>query len=50
MTSEELKKYWFFTYVVETIKNLLFALAILIYSKNKKPTNSNQALPNLDFM
>lgn len=51
MTREEIIKYWFFTYVVEIIKNLFFAAAILVYSKNPiKPNSSNQAVPNLDFM
>jgi hypothetical protein len=49
--AKELDKYWFFTYVVEIIKNLLFIFSILVYSKNpNKSNNSNQTLPNLDFM
>jgi hypothetical protein len=50
LTNKEMDKYWFFTYVVEIIKNLLFVLAILIYSKNPVKPKSNQALPNLDYM
>jgi len=50
LTPTEIVKYWFFTYVVEIIKNSLFILAIFIYSKNPNKTNSNQTLPNLDFM
>jgi len=46
----ELVKYWFFTYIVEIIKNLLFISAIVVFSKNSKKTNTNQSLPNLDFM
>jgi hypothetical protein len=47
----ELIKYWFFTYIVEIFKNLLFVSAIFVYSRNSnKINNSNQALPNLDFM
>ena len=48
---KDIPKYWHFTYIVELIKNLLFAAAVFIYSKHpNKANNSNQALPNLDFM
>lgn len=50
ITDEEINKYWFFTYVVEIIKNLLFAIAVLIYSRNPIKKNLKQALPDLDFM
>jgi hypothetical protein len=49
LTDEEIHQYWFFTYIVEIIKNLLFATALLIYSKNPIKRNLKQALPNLDF-
>jgi hypothetical protein len=48
--SKDLIKYWFFTYVVELIKNLLFATALLIYSNNPIEKNFKQPLPDLDFM
>ena len=47
---QELIKYWFFTYIVETIKNLLLIVALFVYSKNPNKSNSKQVLPNLDFM
>ncbi|MDP4260926.1 MAG: hypothetical protein Q8941_00230 [Bacteroidota bacterium] len=50
ISREELDRYWLFTYVAEIIKNLLFAAAIYIYSKNPTKKNTNRALPNLDFM
>ena len=50
LTNEEIDQYWFFTYIVETIKNLLLATAVFVYSKNPSKTKSSQALPNLDFM
>src|SRR5262249_42266084 len=50
METSELIKYWFFTYIVEIIKNLLFIAAVFVYSRNSNKTNSNQTLPNLDFM
>lgn len=46
----ELNKYWFVTYIIETIKNLLFAFAIFIQSlKRSKQKNSNKNIPYLDF-
>lgn len=50
ISHQELIKYWDFTYVVEIIKNLLFAAAVFVCSKNPNKTNSKQAIPNLDFM
>jgi hypothetical protein len=50
LTDTEIDKYWFFTYIVEAIKNLLFAVAVFVHSKNPNKTNSNQVVPNLDFM
>jgi hypothetical protein len=51
LEDEELVKYWFFTYIVEIIKNLLLISAIFVYSKNSNKINdSNRTLPNLDFM
>jgi hypothetical protein len=49
ISEEELVKYWFFTYVVEIIKNLLISLAIIIHSKKPKPTKRSETLPHLDF-
>lgn len=49
ISDQEILKYWFFTYVVEIIKNLLFATALLIYSKNPIKKNLKQPLPDLDF-
>jgi hypothetical protein len=46
---KELIKYWFFTYIVEIIKNLLFIFAILIRHKQPNKT-TRQVLPNLDFI
>jgi len=50
LDNTELVKYWFFTYIVETIKNLLIIGALFVYSKNPHKTKSNTILPNLDYM
>src|SRR5262249_8422141 len=50
MSKEERMKYWFFTFIVEIIKNFLFALAVIVYAKSPKPKKINQSLPDLDFM
>ena len=49
MNKSEIIKYWFFTYIFETMKNLLFAYSIVSFYKTKKETKKNQQLPNLDF-
>jgi hypothetical protein len=51
ITTKEIAKYWFFTYIVEIIKNLLLVASIFIYSRNpNKSSQTPQNLPNLDFM
>lgn len=50
MSREEIIKYWFFTYVVEVIKNFLFIVAVLVYYKNPKKASPRPSLPNLDFI
>lgn len=50
MTDEELIRFWYFTYIVEIFKNLLFSLSVVVYSKHPNIKKSNQVIPNLDFM
>jgi len=50
LSTPELIKYWFFTYIVETIKNILLVVAIFLYSKDPIKRLPKQAVPNLDFM
>ena len=50
MELNEAQKYWDVTFIIETVKNILFAVAILVYVKNKnKERIPNQNLPYLDF-
>jgi len=50
MELNEAQKYWDVTFIIETVKNILFAVAILVYDKNKnKEKIPNQNLPYLDF-
>ena len=47
---KQLDNYWYFTYIVEIVKNILFAVAVAVfgrsYSRQKIP---NQNIPFLDF-
>ena len=45
----KLDKYWFFTYIVEIIKNLLFTAAVFVYSKNPNKTNIKPGLTKSGF-
>jgi hypothetical protein len=46
----ELNKYWDLTFVIETVKNILFSVAIVVYAKHRsKEKFPNQKLPFLDF-
>jgi len=47
---KQLENYWYFTYIVEIVKNILFAIALIVYSHhNSKEKIPNQNLPYLDF-
>lgn len=49
-THDERTGFWFLTYIVETIKNGFFSLAIFIYARDKtKQKKSIQNIPYLDF-
>ena len=49
MPAEQVNEFWFFTYVIETLKNILITIAIImcLRAKNKEPLEKKQ--PNLDF-
>ena len=50
MELQELRKYYNLTYIIETVKNILFSVAIIVYAKHKyKEKIPNQKLPFLDF-
>lgn len=44
LTDKELDQYWSINYVFNTIKNLLFGLAIFIHGRSRKKTTENDAL------
>jgi len=43
--------FWYTTYIIETVKNLLFAVGLLIYIKSPETTlsNKNSKIPYLDI-
>ena len=49
MTSQQVTQFWFFTYVVEIIKNLLFTVAIIIYSRKSIHKPKKISIPYLDI-
>jgi hypothetical protein len=48
---EELVQFWFFTYIVEIIKNILLVVAMIFFAKNQSDSKQSpqKPLPNLDF-
>lgn len=49
-TEAEDEKFWYLTYIAETIKNIFFAVAIFVYAKQKsKEKIPNQNIPYLDY-
>ena len=49
MTSKEIDQFWFFTYIVEIIKNILFSVAVIIYSRNSVTKPKKIDIPYLDI-
>ena len=49
---KSISPYWFLTYIFETIKNILFAIGILMYSRNKlsEKQQHSSSLPYLDMI
>jgi hypothetical protein len=49
ITFEQYSEFWFLTYIAETIKNILFSVAIVVYAKNNKLKSNKKNIPYLDF-
>jgi hypothetical protein len=51
MEQTEKDKYWILTYIAETIKNILFGVAIIIFSRksNEKASSKTLSVPYLDL-
>lgn len=49
LTSKEKEQFWFFTYIVEIIKNILFSIAIIIYSRQHFEKLEKKEIPHLDI-
>jgi hypothetical protein len=49
---EAMSKYWFLTWIFETIKNILFAIGILMYSRkaHENPQQHSSSVPYLDMI
>lgn len=46
----QITKYWFLTYIADTIKNLFFCVSIIVYSRNHhKDKLSSKSIPYLDL-
>jgi hypothetical protein len=45
-TAEE---YWFLTYIIETIKNIFFAVGMVAFAKQTSDKSKTVYVPNLDF-
>jgi len=49
MTKAEITQFWFFTYIVEIIKNILFVIAIVIYLRKPFVKPPKIDIPYLDI-
>lgn len=48
-TMKQVKEYWFLTYIIEIIKNLLITYAVFVFAQTYRHLTSKKELPNLDF-
>lgn len=50
MPLEQAKEFWFITYLIETLKNILMIIALILYLKSEKnPITEKNKSPFLDF-
>jgi hypothetical protein len=49
ITPKEREQFWFFTYIVEIVKNILFAIAIVVYSRKPFAKPKKIDIPYLDI-
>lgn len=49
LSIEEMVNYWYVTYIAEVLKNLLFAIAMIIYARQPKETTPEKSIPYLDL-
>lgn len=52
LSREELERYWYWTWIAEIIKNVLITFALILYTKSKKDSRSQQSrpIPYLDMI
>jgi hypothetical protein len=47
---DQIHDFWYLSYIAETIKNILFCIAVIVYARQKsKEKIPNQNIPYLDF-
>jgi len=49
IATKEMDNYWYITYIVETFKNILFSIGILVYSQNLSNSLDKLSVPYLDI-
>jgi hypothetical protein len=49
LSIEEMHKYYYITNIAEIVKNLLFAIAMIIYARQPKETTPEKSIPYLDL-
>jgi hypothetical protein len=49
LTKDEVARYWPYSYVFDMIKNLFFAIAIILFAKQNKKRLTKISIPFLDI-
>jgi hypothetical protein len=50
LSSEEFDDYWYLNYIADTIKTLLFVVAIFLFAKNSLKNHNPSSIPYLDMI
>ena len=46
---QDFSKYWFISYIFDTIKNIFFAISAIIFLRHKNSTSRTRVISNLDY-
>lgn len=49
LSEQEMENYWYITYIAEVIKNILFAIAMIMYARQPKEPTPHKSIPYLDL-
>jgi hypothetical protein len=49
ISQQQRDSFWIITYIAEILKNIFFAVALIVYDRSKSEKITNKNIPYLDF-